>query len=279
MAWILRFIDQHFRWLNPVLVMLTTVTGAFLTYSIPPDVAKMYPVRTALLANVLGLLPVAFPVLAVVLVLVTWVRSRSEKTLVKLEKDNLELKSQMTVLSENIKNVFEGFLYRFATTKLAFGGEAENTERITLYIYDDADNRFVSFGRYSANPGYKTAGRPEYPISQGCIAKGWAHGWHFDNQFAQGKAARADRHLADYSIPKKVANALSMPSRLYAAMRIKDAGGRPIAVMVVESTKNDRWDEAQLKTAMQSQDVYLAEMITRLKDYIPKPSSAGSRGL
>jgi hypothetical protein len=70
-----------------------------------------------------------------------------------------------------------------------------------------------------------------------------------------------------------------MPSRLYAVLGINGVSGNPVAVMVVESTDPNRWDEALLKAVMKEQEEYLAELVMRLKEYIPDPSGASEKGL
>lgn len=275
---IVRLVDAHFFWINPTLTATSTISGAMLTYTLTPDYYRRHPIQAAFLEQAVSYSPLMLLSSVTILCLIFVIKYFSEQNIADLRNEVLELRERSAFLPGNVRSVFEGFLYRFGT-KINFGSMNENNERVTLYFHDAARDRFVTCARYSPNPRFKAAGRPEYPINEGCIAKGWEHGWHFDNAFPSDPSERASRHAGGYGMPRRTANNLKMPSRLYAAMRINDVEDRPIAVMVVESTEQERWSEDALRAEMQDQVQYLGELVGRLKEYIPIPSNAGSKGL
>lgn len=143
------------------------------------------------------------------------------------------------------------------------------------YIHN-GDNSFIPFGRYSLNPKYAKKGRPKYPDNQGCIAKGWENNWYFDNTFSNPDSNENEylyKNKTTYSMDKAIVKRLKMKSTLFAVLRL-DVKSNPIAVVVVESTNSNKYNENQIKKILEDQKDYLAEMISNLEAYIPKPSNA-----
>lgn len=222
--------------------------------------------------------PIVFMVSIVFSLISSFWLWKNKENFFDLKQKNESLIGKVDFIGENIRALFEGYLIRFGK-KIDFSIGKENTERVTLYIYDSEKNVLVPCGRYSANMTYMKAGRSEYPVGQGCIGYGWDHGWLFDKAFPVDVAGRIGRHNQEYKVPRGVATKFNMPSRLYAVLRIKDGNGKPIALLVVESTDANRWEEALLKAEMKSQEEYIGTMVSVLNGYIPKPSRAESKGL
>lgn len=69
-----------------------------------------------------------------------------------------------------------------------------------------------------------------------------------------------------------------MKSALYAAKRIDDSEGKPIAIVVVEAIESDRFEEATIKPKLERQENYLAKIINTLYEHIPSVNQARARG-
>lgn len=198
-----------------------------------------------------------------------------EPSVGKLHEEISGLRRESSVIAENIKNVFDGYLYQLSK-KLEFGVNGENMERVTIYIHN-SNGSFIPFGRYSANPAFRGPGRSEYPDTQGCISHGWRNGWHFDNSLGTDRTynrINADR----YAMPEAVTSALNMKSHLYGVKRIDDGNGQHLAVIVVESTRENRYTLQQLKDILDDEEGVISELITKLRPHIPELSFARSRG-
>lgn len=206
------------------------------------------------------------------------VEARAKPRLKKTQKDLKEAKEKNSIISGQVRNLFDGYLYSLSTS-LNFGIQDKNNERISLYIYDGKDS-FIPCGRFSANPSYKQSKRQSYPEGEGCIAKGWENGWHFDNRFPNPERTKEyiDYCMNTYKVPRNTTRRINMKSSLYAVMSIKNNGDL-YGVIVVESTHKDRFKEQELKKILETQNNYLAESIKQLKEFIPTPKNASDRGL
>ncbi len=76
----------------------------------------------------------------------------------------------------------------------------------------------------------------------------------------------------------EVTEALNMHSYLYAAKRINDGNGHPLAVIVVESTIGDRYDPTNLRELLDREEGVISELITKLRSHIPQLSFARTQG-
>jgi hypothetical protein len=271
------WIRANFHWANPLLTLLVAIFGAFLTFDLSEEFTNTHQVGSALIKFFLWILPVILPVTGLALLYIQVDYYRSEASLKILMADNERLNENLRLFSENIRNLFEGYLYRFGA-KIGFGTRAQFNERVTLYIHNDTKNTFVPCGRYSANPKYKGPGRPEYPHNSGCISISWEHGWCFDNRFPSDADGWHERNETEYGLSRAESQNLTMQSRLYAAMRVNASNDAPIAVIVVESLEHDRWSEEFLKSEMEAQRAYICELVVQLRKYIPQLSSALAKG-
>jgi hypothetical protein len=263
------FINNHYKWINPLLILITTITSSLITYSLPIDYEKNHPIRFAIFNPIIENIGFLFIPTIIFLAYVTYVDVINKKTIDELKKENEECKLLSTKISENIKNLFNGFLFKFADSKVGFS----STERITLYIHDN-NNGFVAFGRYSQNPTFRNQGRHRYPDNEGCIAEGWTKTWHFDNKFESGDKY-LEKNKSSYKIDNKVIKKMKMKSNLFAVLRL-DNQGKPLAVIVVESTDSKKYDEKNIKKILENEQDYLTEMIVSLEKFIHKPSDAKS---
>lgn len=210
------------------------------------------------------------------------IEDKAKPRLKKMESELEKCQTQIDLMPELVRDLFDGYLYNLASDKLGFGKCCINNERISLYIHDSDTNAFTLCGRYSANPDYGSRGRVSYPDSKGCIAKGWQNGWYFDDQFPCPETKYKDyvnycsKH---YGIQKGICRALKMKSRVFAVLRIENKGDF-IAVIVLESTEPKRFlKDQQVKLILKKQNDFLAETIHNFESFIPKPSNIKTKGL
>ena len=122
-------------------------------------------------------------------------------------------------------------------------------------------------------------GRTFFADHEGCIAKAWEQDWHFDNGFPEVDSANAAYHKSKYGISKGTFNQLTMTSKLIAVKKVVDKNDRPIALIVVASTKSNVFVEADLKSALTIAATGCATLLMAWKDHLPTPSVAQDEGL
>jgi hypothetical protein len=274
-----KIILNHVTWLDWLLPALMTISAVFLGYDtnklgIAPDSHTKYVVDffVSNLGWVLGISVICY-------VIVKIIEATARPKFRKLESELADYRSRYSVVSEQVRNLFDGYLYNLAN-RLEFGEASENNERISLYIHD-SNNTFIPCGRYSANPKYRLPSRTAYPDNEGCISKGWENGWYFDNSFPcpENEAGNYRDHcLHNFEVARNTTRAMKMKSRLYAVLCIRNNGDL-FGVLVVESTTPDRFSEEEIKPILEGQNDFLAEMIRQLGSFIPKPRNAADRGL
>lgn len=206
-----------------------------------------------------GLILVLIAIIFVLSVIKGWCETNLLDEIKTLKKKY----SKIDVITENIKNLFDGFLVQISKKLKITEGDST---RLSLYLYDDTSSQFVPCGRYCPNPQYNIAGRPSYPYNRGCIGEGWKKGCFFRN------------HDTALGMNKKELKILTMPSELYAVMRIEHES-KPIALLVVESIDKDRFQEENLKQILYEFRGEIENLILNLKDYIPTPNYAKQKGL
>jgi len=266
---LIKWLNRHHFWINPALILLTTLSSAFLTYKFPENFQDLHPAKFAFFHPILEYIIPIFIILSILLTIIIIIDIKNKKTILSLEKENEQFKSISETISENIKELFNGFLYKFSINKAEF----DSTERVTLYIHN-GNNLFIPFGRYSPNTKFAKSGRPTYPDNIGCIAKGWENGWHFDNDFPEEEKEYLVKNKDNYEMDKQVVKRLKMQSKLFAVLRLDNSEGKSKAVIVAESTESKKYTEKQIKTILEEQKEYLATIIDSLEQYIPKPSNA-----
>ncbi len=199
----------------------------------------------------------------------------------ELKRKVMELEEEKSVVAENVRNLVEGYLFRFATGPLRFGSLSENTERVTLYLHD-SDGHFISIGRFSENPTFRQNGKSRHSANQGCIGKAWTDGWCFDNAFPPPDTAqvRYQKKHQEYGIDASTVDAFSMKSRLYCGCRIYSRDNlSPVAVLVIESTASDRFSEQVLKDLLQSTELrFLSDLVENVRPYVAMPSEVAELG-
>lgn len=265
--------DLLHRWLLPIVSFVALISGTYLTYDFAA-LKLIYPNWDRAIDLIVIALPFAFLVSALAALGLSLLGSICNRSIKILKRQIVELKRENEVLADNIRNLFDGYLYQLSS-QLGFGSDGISDERITIYI-DSGSGYFVPFGRYSANPQLAMAGRAQYPVNQGCIGRGWTNGWHFENNLGRSRSYVKNTRTR-YSMSEATINGLSMRSELYAVKRI-NSGVQPLAVIVVECLRRDKFDSRHLKSILDREEGVISELIGKLKQHIPDLSFARARG-
>lgn len=250
------------------MILITTVSSGLLTYNFPANFSVTNPIKYTFFKPIIDNIFIICIPSAIFLAIITVVEILNRKTIENLEKKNKEYELLSETISENLKELFNGFLYRFAISQANF----TTNERITLYIHN-GENSFIPFGRYSQNTKYSKAGRASYPDNEGCIAKGWEKKWYFDNAFPTDDKEYLNTTKQKYLIDTKIVSKIKMKSKLFAVLRL-DNKSKSIGLIVVEWIDGNKYSEKMIKKILENQQQYLSEMICSLEKYIPKPSNA-----
>jgi hypothetical protein len=135
---IYNFFDKHFFWINPLLTLFITLEAALFTYSPSANWIKQHPIRCYILSYFIGNLTLLI-LLGLLVFFINIINFFRKKTITELNKKLNKYELTSKTITENIKSLFDGFLYKFATKKLNFTEQ----DRISLYIYDEKEEKFV----------------------------------------------------------------------------------------------------------------------------------------
>ena len=196
--------------------------------------------------------------------IISFVAQFNQDDLTSLRKQNYEKQKKINALSNNIEILFNGLAKEIARKADIY---SDTKSRVSLYIHNEEGSYFVPSGRYSHNQRYEKKGRDKYPDDQGCIAKGWEEDWLYDDGLPKSQPAHENQIPQKYGIPKEVVSDFNMYSRVMAVKRLSH-NGKNIAVVVVESTEKDKFEQCQLKRKLQEIERSYASTIYALYDHI-----------
>ena len=188
----------------------------------------------------------------------------------------IKQKAEIEAITDCVVFCVEGFIWEQAKRA---GFSVSGVSRISLYVHEPAESRFFCLVRRSHNTKLEKKGRTFFADHEGCIAKAWEQDWHFDNCFPENESDNAAYHKSEYGISRKTFNQFAMTSKLIAVKKVVDKNDRPIALIVVESTKSNAFVEANLKSALTIAATDCANLLMVWKDHLPTPSAAQDEGL
>jgi hypothetical protein len=165
-----------------------------------------------------------------------------------LKEDNLKISQENENLTLDFFSTIEVLLQFIGLGPLEFGSHNDCNERISLYVHNKQSGFYI-IGRYSHNPSLSEMDKTkQYSTKQGCLAKAWEKGNYFDNKFPDIKNFNHYYTYSEnnYSIPKDRVKKIKMKSRLFYGLRIMDQNDKSKAVIMIESTTNNRYDETSL---------------------------------
>ena len=188
----------------------------------------------------------------------------------------IKQKAEIEAITDHVVFCVEGFIWEQAKRA---GFSVSGVSRISLYVHEPAKSRFFCLVRKSYNTKLEKKGRTFFADHEGCIAKAWEQDWHFDNDFPENESDNVAYHKSEYRILKKTFDKLTMRPKLIAVKKVVDKNDRPIALIVVESTKSNAFVEADLKSALTIAATGCATLLMAWKDHLPTPSVAQDGGL
>jgi hypothetical protein len=182
------------------------------------------------------------------------------------------MEQSMALIGANFRTFCDGLMADLCA-KLSVS--REEVTRASLYIHQGTS--FVLCGRYSPDPVLRQPGRPSYPDDQGCIASGWRNSWHFENDMGVSDEQYRTKSMERYNIDTETLKTIPMKSLFFAVKRIDD-GRECVGLVVVESTRQDRFDEGTIKADLEKFEDDFSRIIGAFKDYAPSPSTAAAEG-
>lgn len=268
MNWILKKLDWANKWLNPLFLGIAGFLGTLWQQDFAGYLLSIFPERTGLHSLLRDYIPLLFAISFVIGGLFSFLRLFTQKTINKLENELMEEQHKISLIAENIETLVNGLLLRLSE-KIGFGkGEAS---RLTIYIHNN-NGHFISFGRYTPDPAYRAKGRKLLPDNEGCISRAWSADWCYEPNLSYRDAKKS------YAVTREAYEPQRMRSVFFAVKRIDASNKNPLAVLVVESKTHNRFQESLIKTTLDDEESYLAEIIDCLKDHIPDPQDAKKRG-
>ncbi len=269
MTWLLKKLDWMNKWLAPVSSGLAALFGLLWEKDFATFVFQIFPQRTGLHLLLQEYMPFAFISCFIMGGVFSSFRIFTQKTIGQLETDLSDEREKVDLIASNIETLVNGWLLRLSE-KIGF--QRDESSRLTIYIHNN-NGHFISFGRYASDPSHSSKGRNLLPDSIGCIAHAWKTDWCYEGNLTY-KTARQKYHLT-----KDIYEGMHMKSKFYAVKRIVTSGNKkPVAVLVFESLKQDRFPEDQIKKTLDNEEAYLSEIIHCLKEHIPNPQDAMARG-
>lgn len=268
MNWFIRKLDWMNKWLSAPCLGLAGLFGALWEKGFADYIHTKFPERTGLYGLLNEYIPWLFIGFFVLGGAFASLRIFTQKSIGKLEKELAAEKETVNLVAGNIETLVNGLLLKLSER---IGFQKGESSRITIYIHN-SNGHFISFGRYSPDPLYRTKGRDLLPDNQGCISKAWSCDWCYESNLSYKDAKK------NYAIDRDAYEPQRMRSLFFAVKRLDGANKKPLAVLVVESKTNDRFPEQQIKSILDNEESYLAEIIDCLKDHIPDPQEATKRG-
>lgn len=264
--WIL---DGACIWLLPVFSSIGVIASAFLTY----DFATLYayaPNWEHQIDIIKFWTPACLLLSQAALLFLSIIQATRSNSIRKLETRLKNHEDKINFISNNIEMLVNGILLNISSKLSLARGESS---RMTIYVHNGRGS-FISFGRYSTDPTFSGRGRPLLPDNAGCISHAWANDWCYEPDLKY-KDLRQKYGISS----KEEYQTMRMKSKFYAVKRIDTSNGRtPVAVLVFESIAPNRFTERQVKSILDNEESYLAEIIGCLKDHIPDPQDAEKRG-
>jgi len=203
-----------------------------------------------------------------------------EKSRKILQSANDQYVEQLGQLSQNIYNMFDGVILSLSQR---FGFGKATKARISIYVNDQENERFVPCGRYSPDPVLRRKGRSSFSHSQGCIWQCWQDDFHYNNAIPATVGAFHAYQQREYNIPRETSVGLTMRPVLMAGKRVDDPLGQPIAVIILEVNaphhENDMFSERNVREILENVCDDWGRLILTFEDYIPIPGDAEEAGL
>jgi hypothetical protein len=196
------------------------------------------------------------------------------KSLTKLENRITDLEEALNGVASDVQKVLDKQLFAIAQEL-----KLETTERVTVYAYGGSEF-FTPLARYSPNAVYREKSRKIYQSDGGAIASAWADRWYFRNDYPDPRnpTAWVSRCVRD-KLDEKVAQGIRMKAQLYAGHRVDSPNGDFLAVVILESTRRDRYTEDALRSFFEGRgNDLLRPHLEHFASSLPRATNAREEG-
>lgn len=250
-----QFVHHHQKWIMPVLTAASALAGAYLGNSFQGTFEFSH----------LNLLCIVVIILLAVIQYITAIANEHYKVVIKKLG---ECEKRYMALFDNIQTAIDGLSIQ-ASNNLEFHLQEKKIDRLTVYSYTEGG--FFALSRRSENPLYSFIRKEQvYPIEEGCIGKGWEHGWWFESELPCPKTqltSYREVNGSKYGLRKSRVTKLRMKSRLFAVSRVQK-DGKLLGVVVLESEDKDRFLEENSKVVLELLSSQIAPLLLGLNEHM-----------
>lgn len=150
--------------------------------------------------------------------------------------------------------------------------------RVTIYRHT-GDRQLQRIFRYAGQTRYESCGRIKIPENEGAVGAAWLNDGFFkwnnhSNPKTQTYLDDLKKNLQTYGAEMPKCD-LTMPSREYVALAVRNLSGQKIAIVVVESTEPETINKADIQATINGENHQIAKQITNKSslDKILNPDS------
>lgn len=198
-------------------------------------------------------------------------------------KLKLRLRDEVQNHGESQRNyfdsLFEALRYMLASDAIGF----DDTCRVTIYrLQNNSSEHLKRIFRFSSHHSYNEGGRFQIPIAEGLVGLAWSNHGRIEYEY-RGDPEGANDHLRDYMAAwqgRAPSCELSMPSRSFIIRAVEELESRRrVAVVVYESTSNDRLRLETIDNLFAREGIVLCRLIKHLGALDGKlnPDTSGSK--
>lgn len=210
-------------------------------------------------------------------------KMRNQLAATKAERDAAvaSLREQTTVTTEMVRDFVRGYLANLGDEVLGFDDEQKPTRRLTLYSRG-GDGRLHKVARHTGNPDW-AKGRQDISADHGITATAWRDAWAFQSNLPDPATDPVGyvQSQVGLGMDEKDAQDLTMPARLYCAVRVQERFAKePMAVLVFECTEPQAFTEDELKRKLtaEKREQYRTQIVKLVHEHFPDPAEAARQG-
>lgn len=148
-----------------------------------------------------------------------------------------------------------------------------DTDRISVYKFENSYDAFVMLGRYSKHPSFaERSSRGLYPKNEGLISHVWHEGAKELSDLPNPESEMDNyqrKFLDEFNIPEKTTASIRMKSRWYYGYPIEDEKDHRIAVIICESTIIDKDRQGKIAKKIPKQLAHIASFIEHHRSIEP----------